>query len=63
MAAVDEVAALAKAFGEENFHFLRLEVRHRVQMLVQTRHETHAEALHHAGRFDSLFVVLQTLLG
>jgi hypothetical protein len=32
-------------------------------MLVQTRHETHAAALHHTGRFDSLFVVLKPLLG
>jgi hypothetical protein len=63
MAAVDEIAALAKTFGEENFHLLCLEVRHRVQMFVQTRHEALAATLHHPGRLDSLFVVLKTLRG
>jgi hypothetical protein len=63
MAAINEVAALAETVGKDTFHLLRFEVRHRVQMLVQTRHETLAAALHHAGRLDSLFVVLKPLLG
>jgi len=63
MAAVDEIAALAEAVGKDDLDPLRLRVRHRVQMRVQTRNETLAAALDHPGRFNALLVILKPPLG
>src|SRR5579859_2380356 len=63
MTAEDDEAALAQAVREHDFHLDGAGVRHRVEMLIETRHETLAELAHDAGGFDARLVILEALLG
>src|ERR1700730_18046482 len=63
VAAVYEVTALAEAVREEHFHLLRLLERHRIEMIVQSRHEALAAPADDTRGLDPLLVILEALLG
>ena len=63
VAPIHDIAALAKAVGEEDFHFLRLLIGHGIEVLVQARHEALAEPLHDAGCLVTPLVILKPLFG
>ena len=63
MPAVHHEAAFAEALSEYHLHTLRFPVRHRIEVLVKTRHEALAEAANDTSRFHAILVVLESLLG
>jgi hypothetical protein len=62
MSTKDDEAALAEAVREDEFHLLRLRVRHRIEMGVEPRNEALAEAADDPCGFDALLVILEALL-
>src|SRR5579872_2093106 len=54
---------LPKAVGEVPFHLHRLPVCHRIEVLIQLRHQTFAEPAHDSGRLPSVLVIVEPLFG
>ena len=63
MAAVDDVAALAKAVGQDRLHLPGLLKRHGIQVFVELWNEALAESPDDARSFDAVFVVFEALFG